>query len=208
VSQELERVRAAWSAPESGTHYAGERWRRRGHAQRDPRRIEALLGRFPARASGRVLDAPCGTGRLQACLAGEGVYVGLDLSPSMLAVSERGARCLGEVERLPFADQAFELVVCCRLLHHLRDPEALARVVRELVRVSADRVLVTYWDARSWPALRSKLRGGGQRDKRIARPRAELAGLFEAAGAEVVGAAYSLRFFSQQSYLLARRARA
>ena len=109
MSQELERVRAAWSAPESGTHYAGERWRRRGHAQRDPRRIEALLGRFPARATGRVLDAPCGTGRLQACLTGEGEYVGLDLSPSMLAASERGARCLGEVERLPFADQAFEL---------------------------------------------------------------------------------------------------
>ena len=134
--------------------------------------------------------------------------MGLDLSASMLATSERGVRCQGEVVRLPFADQSFELVVCCRLLHHLRDHETLARVVHELVRVSADRVLVTYWDSCSWAALRRKLRGGGQRDTRIARPRAELVGMFEAAGAEVVGAAHSLRFVSQQSYLLARRVRA
>jgi SAM-dependent methyltransferase len=97
------------------------------------------VGDLPAGAA--VLDVPCGGG-----LALRGVrpdqdvrYVAADISPVMLDRTRRQATRLGrdievtaaDVERLPFADDEFDLCVSFNGLHCVPDP---ARAVREIAR--------------------------------------------------------------------------
>lgn len=96
------------------------------------------LGALPAGTS--VLDVPCGGG-----LALRGVppgirYVAADISPSMLDRTRRQAASRGlsevevveaDIERLPFADNEFDVCVTFNGLHCLPDPAA---ALRELAR--------------------------------------------------------------------------
>ena len=86
----------------------------------------------------RVLDVGCGTGELTRVLREEtgGFVVGLDADAGLLA-EVPGPTVRGDATRLPFADDAFDLVVCQALLINLPDPEA---AVREFARVASDRV--------------------------------------------------------------------
>lgn len=207
------KVRAKWQGPAAGAHYAGGRWSSERKRQRDPRRIDALLARhLEPRPQACVLDAPCGTGRLRARLARHGRYVGLDVSRAMLAAAHaneaRGAALLaGDVEHLPFRAESFDAVVCCRLLHHIGEPTALARVVAELVRVSRGLVIASFWDADSLPAWRRRLFPGARAPRRHAWPRTALAAAFERAGAEVLAFEHTLRFLARQTFVVARRRR-
>ena len=107
-----------------------------------------------------VLDAGCGGGLVAKGLAEAGaVVVGLDQSPSSLQVARRAVGSVvagpglagaaagrgvagvaagrfhaagGQLERLPFADGAFDAVVAADVLEHVPD---LPAVVRELSRV-------------------------------------------------------------------------
>lgn len=209
----LARARSKWSGPDAGTRYDETRWGKVGRRGRDPARIAALLDRLlPADRPVRILDAPCGTGRLFAPLAARGSLVGLDVSAAMLASARTGTGARvellrGDLTRLPFAARSFDAVVSCRLLHHLEREEDLARVVSELVRVTDDLVVATYWDAASAPEWRRRLFSARRAPRRFARPRARLEQLFAAAGAPVVARAWSLRFVSRQAYLVARRPR-
>lgn len=91
----------------------------------------------------RVLDAGCGSGRNSLFLAGAGMQVvGVDQSDGMLerakaAVAE--TRCAvdllqGELEALPFADGAFDVVICTSVLETMTR-EATSRAMQELGRV-------------------------------------------------------------------------
>ena len=79
----------------------------------------------------RVLDLGCGTGALAARLldAIPGCSLtGVDLSPRMVEVARarltgRAEVLLGDAERLPFHDDAFDVVVCNDSFHHYPDPE-------------------------------------------------------------------------------------
>nr|WP_206440506.1 class I SAM-dependent methyltransferase [Streptomyces scabichelini] len=87
--------------------------------------------------TGVALDAACGTGRLGALLAEHGHrVVGVDSSPDMLArARERvptGEFRLGDLHRLPVADDAVDVIVCSLALTHL--PE-LRPVMAEFARV-------------------------------------------------------------------------
>jgi ubiquinone/menaquinone biosynthesis C-methylase UbiE len=101
----------------------------------------------------RVLDLACGTGVVARQLAPRvGTVTGLDLNPNMLAV----ARAAGERERLaidwregraealPFADGAFDLVVCQFALMFMADRRA---ALREANRVLArgGRLALSVW---------------------------------------------------------------
>ncbi|QGN06144.1 methyltransferase domain-containing protein [Halorhabdus sp. CBA1104] len=93
---------------------------------------------LPARD--RVLDVGCGTGELTRVLREEtdGDVIGCDADPELLAhlVSPVVA---GDAYRLPFPDDAFDLVVCQALLINLAEPK---RALAEFVRVSRDGVAV------------------------------------------------------------------
>ncbi|MFC7069848.1 class I SAM-dependent methyltransferase [Halobaculum lipolyticum] len=98
----------------------------------------------------RVLDVGCGTGELTRVLAEEAPaaeVVGVDADRDLLAAAreatgadaggDRTAYVAGDATRLPFPDDAFDLVACQALLINLPDPAA---AVREFARVSADSV--------------------------------------------------------------------
>ena len=92
----------------------------------------------------RVLDVGCGTGELTRVIAdeipGDATVFGVDADTDLLGVA-RGTTGLpylaGDATRLPFPDDAVDLVVCQALLINLPDPAA---AVREFARVSADLV--------------------------------------------------------------------
>ena len=102
----------------------------------------AEIGRQPTGA--RVLDVPCGGGvAVRALTPGQGVdYVAADISARMLdrtaavaaelGVADQVTTQLADVERLPFEDRSFDLVVSFTGLHCFPDP---ARAVVELARV-------------------------------------------------------------------------
>lgn len=91
-----------------------------------------------------VLEIGCGYGKQLRALRHhvDGPLVGLDFSPSQLELARgylRGQRgislLLGSGQRLPFADQSFDLVLTSAVILH-NPPAAAERIRREVVRVS------------------------------------------------------------------------
>jgi len=147
-------------APRAGADYAAwneEMVRRydieRYYAQSHPlirwlerRRLDLLAALAAAAPGERVLEVGCGAGHV---LAGfpQARRVGIDLSATMLGWARRR---LGpavplyraSADALPFAQGAFDVVLCTEVLEHTPDPDA---VLRELLRVagSGGRVVVS-----------------------------------------------------------------
>jgi 2-polyprenyl-6-hydroxyphenyl methylase / 3-demethylubiquinone-9 3-methyltransferase len=146
-----------------------------------------------------VLDAGCGGGLVARELAAAGAtVVGLDRSLGSLGVACRaaGARfhpAQGRLERLPFADGVFDVVVAADVLEHVPDlPAAVAELARVLApggRLVFDTINRTPW---SWftavfgleRVLRMVPRG--THDWRLFIRPAELDRLLEAGGLEAV----------------------
>lgn len=198
------RPEGKWTARAAAERYARARFRSARRAARDPALVRAALERWLGARPAFLLDAPSGAGRLHAALAPLARRtVGLDRSAAMLAETSSDAFLVrGDVARLPFASRAFGAVVCCRLLHHERDPEGFRRLVAELVRVSDELVVCSFWDA---AALPERVRLRPRRDARVARSRRFVREAFAAAGARVLGFRADLRFLARQTFAVARR---
>ena len=202
-----------WQGAGSGEHYVADRWRGARAKDRDPRLIQRLLSTHPAGTKlSSILDVPSGTGRLRSALVAP-LVVQADISSSMLRNIPEQARghalLQGSIQALPFAQDAFDLVVCCRLLHHLKSADDRAQVLGEALRVSSRFVIASYWDAQSYGAWRRRTQGLLKRrrrpDVREAIPYPELKAQVEAAGGRVLARAHSCRFISQQAFLLAEK---
>lgn len=110
-------------------------------------RLDGVLGAVasdvqPAR---NPLEVGAGEGVVTQRLHGRfGTAVGLDLPDEGLRAEWRTrpgpAYLHADAQRLPFADDAFDLVVCVEVLEHLRDPEA---GLRELARVSSRHLVLS-----------------------------------------------------------------
>jgi len=108
----------------------------------------------------RVLDCPCGAGRLTDELAPvAALHVSADYSAEMVKQLERAhgpkPRLVASAFDLPFADRAFDLVFSARLSHHISDDARRADYLREVLRVSRGWAVVTIFDSRS---LKNRLR--------------------------------------------------
>ncbi len=82
-----------------------------------------------------ILDAACGDGMLWRHIARRHDYVGVDFSARPLERAFRyhpATYIQGDLNRLPFAAQTFDLVVSLQALQYLQEPQ---RAVRELARV-------------------------------------------------------------------------
>lgn len=203
-----------WQTSGSGEHYVSDRWRGSRAKGRDPRLIRRLLRALPVGEEIRsVLDVPSGTGRLRSALDAP-LVVQADISLSMLqnipSAAQGTGRLQASVQALPFQDRSFDLVVCCRLLHHLKSADDRAQVLREALRVSNRFVIASYWDTQSYGAWRRRTQGPLRRRKRAdvreATAYADLEAQVETAGGRILARAHSFRFVSQQSFFLAKRA--
>jgi demethylmenaquinone methyltransferase/2-methoxy-6-polyprenyl-1,4-benzoquinol methylase len=105
-----------------------------------------LVSRIAPPEGGRVLDVATGTGLVAREIARRSAarIVGIDLSPEMLhgaraairrdRLEARVSLCLGQAERLPFGDDAFDAVTFTYLFRYVEDQAAtlaeLARVLK------------------------------------------------------------------------------
>ncbi len=108
--------------------------------------VGRLLRRIPSPETLRVLDSPCGFGKLTTILPEPAQVTGLDASRVMLEFyREVGGvdPIQGDLTALPICDNAVDLVICNRFLHRL--PASVRhRILTELHRVSRRWAIVYY----------------------------------------------------------------
>jgi SAM-dependent methyltransferase len=140
-----------------------------GHARdrREQRCIELALQVVPR--GSRVLDLPCGAGRLAPMLQRLGFQVTeADASAHMVerARSAWNAYCLSrpsingsirfevrDVMSTGFPDDSFDAVICNRLLHHYVESRTRTAALRELARITRGPVIVSFFSAASLDAI-------------------------------------------------------
>lgn len=103
--------------------------------------LQAFVEIVSARKPELVGDLGCGTGRVAALLAANGLdVVGIDLSPAMLAIARQAHPRLrfeeGMLSALPLPTGSLSAAVCWYSIIHT-PPDGLDDVVRELARVLA-----------------------------------------------------------------------
>lgn len=122
------------------------------------RRLYARVTRAAERAladvpAPRVLDAGCGTGALAERLLAAvpaATLTGVDLSPRMAEVARArlggsAEVLLADVERLPFHDASFDLVVCNDSFHHYPSPDRAAFQLWRVLAPGGALVLGDVW---------------------------------------------------------------
>jgi len=112
-----------------------------------------LIRQVDLHAGARVLDVGCGTGvAARFALEGvgaDGLVVGLDLSPAMLALARnKGVRRVvcGRIPTLPFPDGSFDAVVANFVVNHCEDYRAALGDMTRVLRVGG-RLGITAWGA-------------------------------------------------------------
>jgi len=189
---------------------------------REKRCILEALAELPRGA--RVLDLPCGPGRLTECLVRRGFrVVGADSSPGMIELAGRNWAALTatdpalrpmasfhvrEVLETGYEDGSFDAVVCNRLMHHYPDPELRRAALRELARVCRGTLVVSFFDLWTLDGLRSFLRLCYRRPAywdRCPISRAKFAADASSAGLKVERFLATLPVISPQTYAVMRR---
>jgi ubiquinone/menaquinone biosynthesis C-methylase UbiE len=194
------------------------RWRDREVAQTyERRRFHGLLGRVKTAHDARcvcsllrragsvrsVLDLPVGTGRLRQALQGAGYgTVGADLSREMLLAGSCTAELLqAEGEHLPFRDDAFDAVICVRLLFHVDALEPRLLLLREMARVARRGVVGHVRLAATFKHRTRRIRGYS--DLLHAFESEELRQELDAAGMELRAIRPASWMFSDKAFFLA-----
>lgn len=108
---------------------------------------------FPRWKDKKVLEIGCGLGTdaLQFARAGAD-YLGVDLTETAAQTTERRLRMYGvpgrtqvaDAERLPFADNTFDLVYSHGVLHHTPDTEQAIREVHRVLRPGGTAMVMLY----------------------------------------------------------------
>ena len=87
----------------------------------------------------KVLDLGCGTGVVTRAIGERfgAAVTGVDQSPVLLAVAERGGQgrfLLGDAHALDLPDASFDAVVAHTLISHVRDPRGVIAEAARIVR--------------------------------------------------------------------------
>ncbi len=104
-------------------------------------RIIQTLALIPDGVS-TVLDLGCGDGAISNCLVSDGFDVtGVDISTEALK-HFKGKGVVASLDKLPFSDYSFDLVICAEVLEHLPE-ETYERAVKEIERVARQYVIIS-----------------------------------------------------------------
>jgi ubiquinone/menaquinone biosynthesis C-methylase UbiE len=127
----------------------------------------------------RVLDVGCGTGYLLRLLAARypqaAELAGIDAAPSMIETAERAAGdprlrfTAGTAERLPFPDNAFDLVVSTTSFDHWTDQRAGVRECARVLAPGGHIVLADQFSPMLLPTLLAGRRGKARTRRRASR---------------------------------------
>ncbi len=177
--------------------------------------INRLLRAMPV--GQRILDLPCGAGRVSLHLAKRGyTVVGADHSAAMLQIARRvlsqnGLHCpvdQQDIEALTYNDRQFDAILCFRLFHHFPTPEVRRRAVAELCRVADHHVAISYFSPWSATSAKRRLRAllGGRPSQKYATPLSEVSAYFAAQGFRLVSDFPRSRFFHTLHVALFERA--
>jgi ubiquinone/menaquinone biosynthesis C-methylase UbiE len=184
-------TRAHYEDTATAADYRGrfsKSWARRLSNRVELRMLRNALER--AGRGGRVLDVPCGAGRLTATIAEHArEVVAVDVARAMLAEARGTAAARGaspafvnaSAFALPFADGAFDLAVCWRLLQHFESAVDRARILRELGRVTRRAIVLSFSDAETGRARRLARRSR-TKPGRVAITRRDLSAELESCG--------------------------
>jgi len=121
---------------------------------REVRCIQRALQMVPVGA--KVLDLPCGAGRLLPSLTALGFQVvAVDSSPHMVALARNRAETKGFEKKTKFLvssifdtglnNDTFDAVICNRLFHHFREPQIRRNALRELRRLCTGTIVVSFF---------------------------------------------------------------
>jgi ubiquinone/menaquinone biosynthesis C-methylase UbiE len=114
----------------------------------------------------KILDLACGNGRLyNLLLKDSGLaldYFGLDNSEELIKICRQkypkvaGRFQIGEMTKLPYGDNQFDLVICVASFHHLPDKKSRLKTLAEIHRVlkPGGHLLMTNWHWQHWPFWR------------------------------------------------------
>lgn len=102
---------------------------------------EVMRQRLGDLSASRVLDAGASDGMFLSRIGARN-GVGVNLTPDCVAqIRADGFEAhLADIEHLPFADKAFDYVICCETLEHVPNP---IHTINELARVCAKRIVIT-----------------------------------------------------------------
>jgi len=105
--------------------------------------LNNIIDAVGATTQDTILDVACGTGVVTFCLAETAKEViGLDITGEMLQRARKVRHKkgvsnvhfqLGDVEKLPFDDESFDITVCRMSIHHFSHPQA---AIHEMTRVT------------------------------------------------------------------------
>jgi SAM-dependent methyltransferase len=147
-----DQFKVVWDTPSHAETYRDGRFSRSRRWRRTDTQERAIVARFLSDLpeGSRVLDLPCGAGRFVPLFKGTGLrYNGVDYAMSMLRLAKEALEPLlllgGEALRLPVADQAFDALICVRLLHRIREQDFRVNMLQEMARVVKGPLLVTYY---------------------------------------------------------------
>jgi putative sterol carrier protein len=155
-----------------------------------------------------VLDCPSGTGRFLPTLASLNVSViAMDTSDAVLREGRKHHALfkkppvvlVGSALEIGLPDDAVDVVLCSRLLHHIADREERLTILREFARVARVGVVVSFFDSVSFRAWRSerKKRRTGKLGGRHAMTRAAFVDEAVGAGLKPIGMNALLRFHTE-----------
>ena len=192
LKKDADAPRPAYSGRVRYTPEAAQRYQQRDLKKHEAemRLVEKAFRHVPP---GRVLDVPCGGGRVGIWLAHHGYTVtAADLSEAMLDITRKNVRLESvpvevqrqDVESLQYEARSFDAVISFRLFHHFPNQEIRARVVAELCRVARRHVLLSYFSPWAGTSVKRQLQKKwfGRKMAKFATPLSEVKGYFAANG--------------------------
>jgi ubiquinone/menaquinone biosynthesis C-methylase UbiE len=169
--------------------------RKEGKHQAEMRMVDRAFALVPK--NHRLLDVPCGGGRVTIHLAKKGYALSsADLSDSMIQITRESVAKhkfdikveKQDIEKLTYADRAFDTVISFRLFHHFPAPDIRLRAVTELCRVARKYVALSYFSPASVTSVKRSIRAalGGKKSEKHTTSLTEVEGYFEKRGFRLV----------------------